>query len=221
MIQTLLNIIAPDDCLECGQEGSPWCEWCRLGHEALPSRCYRCHAMTKDYATCTACKRQTSIKRLYVCAEYTGVNKAAVRALKFGAKRHMAVAIARQIADLLPVLPSDTLVTNVPTAPLRARQRGFDHTKHIAKELAKNVNLQYCSLLVKTNNNRQVGASRGLRTKQAAGAYRILSQKSVLGRNILLIDDVVTTGATLSECIRVLKIAGAKRVDCATFAYSK
>jgi competence protein ComFC len=221
MIQALLNIFAPDDCIECGQEGQPWCEWCRLGHEALPSRCFRCHAMTDDYATCASCKTQTPVKRLYVYAEYTGVNKQAVRVLKFGAKRHMAHPIARQIAELLPVLPADTIITNVPTAPLRVRQRGFDHTKLIARQVAKLTKQRYQPLLLKTNSNRQVGASRDQRTKQAQGAYELISVNKVVGKRILLIDDVVTSGATLSECVKVLHAAGAKQVDCAVFAYSK
>jgi ComF family protein len=177
--------------------------------------------MTKDYATCTVCKRQTPIKRLYVFAEYTDVNKSVIRALKFGAKRHMAAPIARQIADMLPVLPPDTVIVNVPTAPTRVRQRGFDHTKHTAKEVAKLTKFPYHSLLVRINSSRQVGASREQRNKQVIGAYRVTSQNSFVGKNVLLIDDVVTTGATLSECVKVLRAAGAKRVDCAVFAYSK
>jgi ComF family protein len=177
--------------------------------------------MTQDFAICASCKRQTPIKRLYIFAEYNDTKKRAIRALKFGAKRQMAAPIARQIADMLPVLSQDTVITNVPTASTRVRQRGFDHTKHIAKEVAKLTKLPYHSLLVRTNSNRQVGASREQRTKQVVGAYRAISLEKIVGKNILLVDDVVTTGATLSESVKVLKAAGAKRVDCAVFAYSK
>jgi ComF family protein len=177
--------------------------------------------MTTDYATCSSCKAQTAIKRLYVFAEYTDINKEAIRALKFGSKRHMALPIARQLADLLPVLPSSTIVTSVPTAPVRVRQRGFDHTKHIAKQVAKIKNLSYQTTLMKTNNNRQVGAGRDLRTKQAIGSYRLVSGDKIAGKRVLLIDDVITTGATLSECTKLLGAAGAKSVECAVFAYSK
>lgn len=221
MIQPLLNLLAPDDCLECGQEGSLWCEWCRLSSEPLPSRCFRCHAMTSNFDTCKKCRNYTAVKRLYVASEYKETPKALVRVLKYDCKRHGALPIARVLTELLPHYPPGVLVVAVPTAPLHVRQRGFDHTARIAKEVAKLKGLRFVPALSKPNNLRQVGASKKNRQEQAKGAYRIKRNSNVNGCDILLIDDVVTTGATLAECIKVLKKAGAKSVDAAVFAYSK
>lgn len=221
MIQPLLNLLAPDDCLECGQEGSVWCEWCRLDQEPLPSRCFKCQAMTANFDTCKKCRRQTAVKRVYVASEYKDVPKELVQALKYDCKRHAARPIARTLAELTPYYSPDVLVVAVPTAPLHVRQRGFDHTYRIAKEFASLKSLEYMPVLAKLNNLRQVGASKKVRLSQVNGSYRVKRNKNVAGKHAVLVDDVVTTGATLAECIKVLKGVGAKSVEAVVFAYSK
>lgn len=112
----------------------------------------------------------------------------------------------------------DYLAVHVPTALSRARHRGFDHSKLLAKSIARSAKLDYSDLLGRTGNTRQVGASKAVRLGQAKGQYYIKNQKKAAGRNILLVDDVVTTGATLKECANILRKAGAKRVDALVFA---
>lgn len=221
MISTLLQVIAPDDCLECGREGQLWCEWCRLGDEALPSRCFRCHKQTDNYGTCTTCRRQTGLKRVYVTNEYKDVAKELVKGLKYSSKRQAAKPMASCITEVLPLLSEDTVVTNLPTAPARVRQRGFDHTQYIAKTVAKQKELAFVSLLGRTSNVRQVGADKKQRIAQVKDSYRLRAGVDIKGKSILLIDDVITTGASLSEASKVLRRSGAKEVVCAVFAYSK
>lgn len=221
MITQLLQLIAPDDCLECNQEGSLWCEWCRLNSEPLPSRCFKCHAATTNYDVCERCRRSTYVKRLYVAAEYKSTAKEIIAALKYKSMRQASKPIARALAEILPLLDGQFIVASLPTAPVRRRQRGFDHTEHIARELAGLIQQPYKRILRKTDNNRQVGATRTVRLKQAKNAYRLAHGAQVSGSKILLIDDVVTTGASLSEATKTLRQAGAKQVICAVFAYSK
>ena len=221
MIYSLFHILAPDDCLECGQEGSLWCEWCRLNDEPLPSRCFRCHAQSDTSQVCKSCYAQTGLQRVYVAYEYKDVQKELIKQLKFKSKRQASLPIARALADILPFLPNDTVVTSLPTAPLRVRQRGFDHAGHIARMLAKQLALDHSTLLVRTTNTRQVGSNKKNRIDQIKGAYRLRAKADVRGKSVLLIDDVITTGASASEAAKILKKAGAKRVDVAVFAYSK
>lgn len=140
--------------------------------------------------------------------------------MKFKSKRHSATPIARCMVDTLPYYPSTTIVVNVPTSPSRVRQRGFDHTQQLAKQVARQKKLTYQNVLAKTDNTRQVGSTKKQREEQAKHAYRI-KKHTFSKKNILLIDDVVTTGATISELTKLLKKAGAKSVDVAAFAYSK
>ena len=221
MISILLQLIAPDDCLECGQEGQLWCEWCRLSDEVLPSRCFKCHKQTDNYETCATCRRQTGLNQLHVAYEYKGIQKKLIQQLKFSSKRHAAKQIAATVESTLPYMTEEWIVTNVPTSPNRVRQRSFDHTQLIAHEVAKQKKLNYKPLLQKTNNTRQVGARKKQRLSQAKGSYRAVHLSNIQGSQIILVDDVVTTGASLSEASKVLKQAGAKQVVCAVFAYSR
>lgn len=221
MLNRLLNLIAPEVCLECGEEGSIWCELCRLQYEPLPSRCFLCHKQTQDYQTCKTCYSKTNLKTVYVYGEYSDINKLVIKSLKFKCKRHTAEPIAKSMAQLLPYYSSKPIFVNVGSSPRRTRQRGFDHTLVLAKELAKQTGADYAKLLIRNNDLRQVGAKRHLRTAQIKGAFRLKMQSKNLPDHIILVDDVVTTGATLAEATKTLKQAGAKRVDAITFAYSK
>lgn len=221
MLNKLLDILAPEDCIECHQQGSIWCDWCRLQHEPLPSRCFGCHAQTAGYEVCKTCRKATPLKAVYVYGEYKNINKEIVKSLKFGCKRHAASPIAKMLSEFLPYFNEKPMLIPVPSAPSHVRQRGFDHTLVMTRELSDKTGLPIVKLLVKTNDIRQVGSSRKQRLEQIKGSFRLKKFATDTPEHVILIDDVVTTGATLSEAARVLKQNGVKRVDAAVFAYSK
>jgi competence protein ComFC len=88
----------------------------------------------------------------------------------------------------------------------------------MASHLSNDLNIQNASYLGRKTNNRQFGATRVNRLKQMEDEFFIKSNREVLGKNIVLVDDVVTTGATLSSCAKILKKAGAKSVSAIVFA---
>lgn len=221
MLNRVLDLIAPEVCLECNNEGSVWCDPCRLQYEPLPSRCFICHKQTKNYQTCKNCYSKTRLRSVYIFGEYSGLNKNLIKALKYGNKRHASLPIAKAMAQTLPYFANLPTVVNVPTSPSRVRQRGFDHTQTLAKELAKQLDAKYLRLLVRNNDLRQVGATRKQRISQISGAFRLKAYLNTVPEHIILVDDVITTGATLAEATRVLKQAGVKQVDALVFAYSK
>ena len=112
----------------------------------------------------------------------------------------------------------DYLVVPIPTATKRVRERGFDHSALLAKKIAQELRLEYRSVLARLGQTRQVGAKRSDRLKQMDSKFRVKRSASVLGRKILLIDDVVTTGSTLNAVSKTLRDAGATRVDALIFA---
>lgn len=221
MIQTLLDIIAPESCLECGTEGLIWCEWCRLQHDPLPSRCFNCHAQTDNCATCAKCWSKYGLGSVYVFGEYKELNKQLITSLKFECKRHTAVVLSHVLLDLLPYFDEVPTLVYIPSVLSHVRQRGFDHTALITKHLAKLGQIPQANLLARTNNVSQVGASKQKRKEQIKDAFRLRLSAKKLPKHVILVDDVVTTGATLSEASKVLKKAGVKRVDAIVFAYSK
>lgn len=217
LIDRIFNIFAPYECVNCGQEGSVLCDVCILDAcPVVPSRCYRCKKLTKDFAICETCRRASLLKHVWVRTEYQGLAKKLIYLLKFRSTRAAAVTIATLMAECLPVLPTETVVVHVPTATSRRRQRGFDHAKSIASHLSKELNLQHEVLIGRKGQTRQVGAKREVRLRQLEDAYFV--KKPLDGKSILLVDDIVTTGATLESAAKVLKAAGAKQINAVVFA---
>ena len=104
----------------------------------------------------------------------------------------------------------------LPTATSRVRQRGYDQAALIAKAYAKAVHREYLPCLARLGQQHQRGAKRQARLEQLHQAYR--ATRSVKGANVLLVDDVATTGASLQAAAQLLYQAGARRVDVIVFA---
>lgn len=219
MLDKLIGVLAPHDCVVCGDEGALLCAWCRLDAvPPLPDRCYRCFAVSQDSLVCAKCRRESPLRHVWVRAQYEAIAKELVYRLKFGRTRAAAQTISLLLDDSVPALQKNTIVTFVPTATSRVRQRGYDQAQLIANSFAKQRGLRYIPLLARQGQSRQVGADRKHRQQQAAGNYRALNLTEVKGAEILLIDDIITTGATIESATKVLKKAGAKQVNAAIFA---
>jgi ComF family protein len=218
ILKNILNIIAPNQCLVCEKEGSLLCAWCLPdAFEPVPSRCFRCYKLTSNAQTCKACRKITPVQQVWVSTIYKGIAKKMVQHMKFNPDRSSCDLIAEWLDTTLPYF-EDVIISYVPTSPQRVRQRGFDHSRGIAKSLAEKRNLPFASLLIRQGKTRQVGSERKVRIEQIKGAYQIKNAKKCKGRHILLVDDIVTTGATISEAARTLKRSGAKSVGASVFA---
>lgn len=218
MIDRLLGLLAPHVCIMCGTEGALLCSRCAPdATEPIPSRCYRCKAVTTDNAVCVSCKRNSPLRHVWVASLYGGPPKELVYQLKFGRTKQAASVIARYLHEIVPALPPDTVVTYVPTATSRVRQRGYDQAQLIAKAFAKQRGITCSELLIRHGQSRQVGSDRKHRLEQAVKNYQF---KRIIpkGTEVLLIDDILTTGATLEASAKMLHQAGAKTVNAAVFA---
>lgn len=216
LLNTLLSHIAPHECLGCRQEGSLLCDLCSQQLKALPERCYRCHRVSPGGRTCQQCRRHTDLFAVRPYTSYEGLAKQLVWQLKFDGAQDA----ARDLARLLAVgpLPEQAVLVPVPTASSRVRQRGYDQARLIARGVAVETGVTYADCLKRLGQHHQVGAGRAQRVTQLKGAYRCARPKSVQGAHIVLIDDVLTTGATLEAAAAVIRAAGAKRVSALVFA---
>ncbi len=137
--------------------------------------------------------------------------------MKLNSHRQACSIIAARLDEIAPYYDKSVVITYVPTSTKRVRERGFDHAKLIAEIFAKNRGLQCKNLLLRTTQQKQAGTDRKTRLEQVKGSYQPI-KPSINIDQVVLIDDIITTGATLSEATRVLKKAKVKNIESLVFA---
>jgi ComF family protein len=116
------------------------------------------------------------------------------------------------------IFDEDAVLVPVPTATSRVRQRGYDQAELLCRELASLTRLPYRTALARHGQSRQVGTNRTERRAHLEGALRVRHPETIQGKHVVLVDDVLTTGATIEAAAKVIRRAGAKRVDAIVFA---
>lgn len=133
---------------------------------------------------------------------------------------------AEQLGTWLAVTVRDRLagqfeiITWAPVSHKRLRERGYDQSELLCRVLSRELGIEAAALLEKCTDNRAQSSLHDAQARFAntKGVYHAAAPGRIRGKRILLVDDIVTTGATLSECVRVLKQAGAESVVCAALA---
>lgn len=219
ILEKLISVIAPYTCISCGYEGALVCAWCAPEMRTpLPSRCYRCKSLTQDFRVCKNCARHSALRHVWVSTTYEGLAKDITSSFKFERVQGAARVIAEQLAEILPYLSKETLIVPVPSATRRTRQRGYDHTALLGKELSKLTGLHYMQTLGRLDQTRQVGATRQQRLTQLQGSFYVKQPLLVKRSDVVLVDDIVTTGGTIEAAAVTLKAAGARSVSAVVFA---
>ena len=210
MIRFLLDLLYPPRCVLCHgflpDSREPVCNGCASGFMGREPRCRQ----GKHYSRCLA------------PFSYTEPVRGSIHRYKFGDCRFYAGFYADSMAAVLcqePHFAAD-LVTWVPVSKKRRRRRGYDQAELLAKALAKRLEVPAVSCLVKLRDNpAQSGIrDRDERKKNVSGVYAPNPAADIAGKSILLVDDVITTGATVEECSKVLRKSGASGVFCAAAA---
>lgn len=220
VVDTLLACFAPYSCLVCGRLGTMLCDDCIA--TTLPwydLLCYRCSVPTKSKNICSICISSSSLKNVWISTPYKDTAKELISAMKFSRSLSVANIVAKRLDSTTPKLSKNTVITWIPTANTRVRIRGYDQARLIAHELARRRHLQCLETMQRIGSYRQVGSTRIDRFKHVQSSLTIYKPDRFKNRPILLIDDVLTTGATIDSAARLLTAYTSKQIDAAVFAH--
>ncbi len=224
--KTILDAVFPTVCLSCKQENKGWCCdvcWAKLNfHRTL--HCPVCGQVDTLGRFCPNCQANSSLAGLWHSQNYADPT---VRSLIHGLKYNGIKEVAGQLADILtitlkifslppawhPVAKQNWLLTPVPLFRRRERERGFNQAAVLASLLSVNTGLTYTELLWRTKfKTPQVDLPHEQRPQNVKNVFKIKPGAKILNQTIILVDDVYTTGATMNECAKILKEAGALEV---------
>jgi len=170
-----------------------------------------------------AVARPPAYDRARAVAHYSGAMRTLVHQLKYADRHDARTLFGRWLADAgRELLPGADIIVPVPLSRLRLLLRHFNQAAVLAGELSRQTGVAMNPLILRRTRSTQsqVGMTRDQRRRNVAGAFKVPRHRrvSLKGRNVLLVDDVVTTGATVDACAGALKRAGAARVDVLALA---
>ena len=217
----LFDLLAPHSCRGCGQIGSVLCDRCKKyikdHHQAI---CPHCKNLTQS-GKCPNCP---DLPPTYIIGERSGLLGDIIHDYKYHSIRSLARPLAELMHEFLPPQNKPFIIIPLPTIDRHIRSRGFDHTKLIAKHLAKleGPNCTTKQLLVRAKNTTQVGTDRVTRIAQASSAYAITAHATIdPSTTYILLDDVWTTGASMRACTKILQQAGVSKIVLAILTLSR
>ncbi len=199
----------------------------------FPPRCVFCRGIIEEGTVCKRCEAslprcgrvKTGGEFFSKCVAplyYLGDVRKALLRYKFNGKTSCAPAFAALMAESVREELSGEydLITWVPVSPQRLRKRGYDQSKLLAEHTAALLGQRVTPLLRKSRHTAANSSLEGREARAAniLGAYEVTDPAACQGKRVLLIDDIYTTGATMSECSRMLLMAGAEDVVCAVAA---
>lgn len=234
IVSSILDMLYPRTarCMACadpgGTDGGWLCAECRkrLGTLRMAGRalCPRCGELLEWGAVCRRCEQwpENGVERARYCYGYAFPANNIVRKMKYDGVYEMTQWMGEEIAaDILrgSMGPIDALVP-VPMHPARRRERGLNHALCLAQSASRASGIPLMDVLVRTRNTKQQARQSGeVRRNAMIGAFAMQKNAPpVEGLRVALIDDVITTGATVNECASVLYASGAQFVCAAAFA---
>ncbi len=210
-----LDAALPAACVGCGREGPPLCKMCA---PALDGRL----DAPPGAAIGLPGDLPAPLLQLDWCAPFSGTVRAALHAIKYSGEQRLAEPLGAAIARRWKRIGVGAdLVTHVPVHAARARTRGYDQAELIARVAARHLGLPYAARVRRERATiAQFDLDRSDRAANVAGAF-VADQEpgdGPVGHWVLLVDDVVTTGATLAACAEALDAAGAVGISAITVA---
>lgn len=211
MVENLLNILFPPSCVICGKIGRKWiCPRCKL-------------EMKNELKYCRIKKKN---KKIFFVSFYEGKIRKLLLEFKFTEKPHICNFFAEIISSnekFSNYIKEYDYIIPVPMFIDNKKLRGYNQSELIAKKLSKKIGVECitdCLEKVK-KNQKQSRLTETERAKNVRGVYKIKSAEKIRDKSILLLDDIYTTGSTVGECKRELRVAKPKKIDVLVMAKTK
>ena len=208
----MLDVVFPPRCAGCGAPDWPFCDACRRGLRVLmPPWCERCGVPTPGgtVARCGECPPE-AIARARAAFVFEGPARASVHRLKYRGVRGVGRALGAAMATCVP--SGADVVTGVPLTRRRKAERGFDQARVLAATVGRETGIPVRGLLRRpVSSGPQAKRDATSRRSVMRGSFEVRAHATV-PRTVLLVDDVLTTGATATACAEALLDRGASRV---------
>ena len=227
----LLNALFPPQCLSCGVLVSTHATLCQTCwgqlHVITTPMCSLCsHPFEYDLgegALCASCIHETPpYDSAYSALVYDDTSKRLLHKLKFEDQGHMAPILADWLVSNMPPRPDASMVVPVPLSRKRLFSRRYNQSALVGKVLAERLNIAFEASLLRRikHTTPQTGLTKPQRLDNIRGAFAVADEakEPLRGASVLLLDDVMTTGATIEACTKTLKAAGVKEVHILTIA---
>jgi ComF family protein len=208
-MRAILDLLLPPRCPGCGWEGEVLCGGCGAWLR-------RRLAEPPGIPLGLPWPLPPGLVALEWCAAFSGPVRDALHALKYRGERRLAAPLGLALAERWRRVGGDVdLLVHAPVHASKARERGFDHAEDLARACGRQLGIRASPALERTERTAAMHAlGRADRARNVGGAFRVRRgwERAIAGRRIAIVDDVVTTGATLSGCAAALLDAGAVSV---------
>jgi len=222
-----VDLLFPIECLDCGREGEWLCAGCFLKIKIVDRQvCQGCGRFGLNGAVCSHCKPDWALDRVLAALDYDRMIPAKlIKTLKYGFVKDVSLVLAKiflkfyhssKLQGLVPDFGGRRIIfIPVPLHPKRLRWRGFNQSELIARPIAQALGGELLNgVLIRAKNVLPQTKFKGAeRLKNIEGCFKFIGEANqIKGKIVILVDDVITTGATMNECAKALKLAGAKKV---------
>lgn len=225
LTEWLLDVVFPKYCASCGSEGSFFCPACRANLNFGAPSCLVCSRRNFTGILCGSCAKKTGIRRFLAPFSYRDESvRKLIHAYKYEGIRDLAPLFADELTAFLSFYGArprgGCVLVPIPLHRSRERERGFNQAELLSRELEARLGIGVVMPLerVRATEHQTLMESYGARRENISGAFRVQDPGAVRERTVILVDDVATSGATLSEAARALREAGAKSVWALTIA---
>ncbi len=206
----ILQLLFPPKCVLCG----------KLLKREMLDLCHACRASAPHF--CGRRKKRRYIRDWTALWYYEDMVRESLLRYKFSGRRSYALAYGRMLAMRIQqdLTESFDVLTWAPVSRRRKHKRGYDQAELLTRAVARELDKPVVRLLRKTRNNPAQSSmeDEAQRRANVLGVYQAVSPFPAVGKRVLLLDDIITTGSTAEECARVLLTAGAEAVFCAAIA---